>query len=288
VGESGCGKSVTALSILRLIYDPPGRIDSGKVMFEDRNLLELSEEDIRVIRGNRISMIFQEPISSLNAVYTVGNQIGEAISAHLSISREERKHRIIDLLKRVNIPAPETRLNSYPHELSGGMCQRIMIAMALACNPTILIADEPTTALDVTIQAGILDLLSELRETIGMSVLFISHDLGVVAEITDEVYVMYAGKIVEHSMVKELFENPLHPYTIGLLNSIPGLDKRKKKLDPIPGSIPSPLDYPASCRFQDRCTFVIDKCKKLEPPLEEITKNHYSACFRARDLRADI
>jgi oligopeptide/dipeptide ABC transporter ATP-binding protein len=287
VGESGCGKTVTALSIMRLIPEPPGRIDGGEVVFDGANLLKFSERDIRAIRGNRISMIFQEPLSSLNPVFTVGEQIGEAIRTHLRVSKKEEINRVIELLRLVGIPSPESRMKSYPHELSGGMCQRVMIAMALSCNPELLIADEPTTALDVTIQAGILELINQLREKIGMSVFLITHDLGIVAEVADEVYVMYAGKIVEHSSTINLFASPRHPYTVGLMNSIPGLHKRGEKLRAIPGVIPSPKDFPKGCRFQDRCPLVVDKCRISEPPLMNVN-GHLSACFRADEVTFEI
>jgi oligopeptide/dipeptide ABC transporter ATP-binding protein len=284
VGESGCGKTVTALSVMRLIPDPPGRITGGEITFDGVNLLELSERDIRTLRGNRISMIFQEPISSLNPVFPVGDQIGETIRTHLKLSKKEERERVIELLRLVGIPAPEKRLNSYPHELSGGMCQRVMIAMALACHPQLLIADEPTTALDVTIQAGILELIEELKQKIGMSVLLITHDLGIVAEVADYVYVMYAGKIVEHASAIDLFDSPSHPYTIGLMSSVPSLNDQKEKLSAIPGTIPSPNEYPPACRFQDRCPYVINKCRIDEPPLRQVDKMHYAACFRSEEL----
>ncbi len=284
VGESGCGKTVTALSIMRLIPDPPGKITGGVIKFDGINLLELSESDIRALRGNRISMIFQEPVSSLNPVFPVGDQIGEAIRTHLNVSKKSERQRVIELLRLVGIPAPEKRLDSYPHELSGGMCQRVMIAMALACHPQLLIADEPTTALDVTIQAGILELINELKEKMGMSVLLITHDLGIVAEVADFVYVMYAGKIVEHASVVDLFDSPSHPYTIGLINSIPTLNDHKHELNAIPGRIPSPNELPSGCRFQDRCQYVLDKCRVNEPPLERVGKMHSAACFRSEEL----
>jgi len=287
VGESGCGKTVTALSIMRLIPEPPGKIDDGEVIFDDMNLLKLSERDIRAIRGNRISMIFQEPLSSLNPVFPVGDQIGEAIRTHLRVSKKEERERVLELLRLVGIPSPKERVNNYPHELSGGMCQRVMIAMALACNPELLIADEPTTALDVTIQAGILELINELREKMGMSVFLITHDLGIVAEVADEVYVMYAGKIVEHASTTNLFESPQHPYTVGLMNSIPGLHEKREKLSAIPGVIPSPQDFPTGCRFQDRCPLVIEKCRMSEPPLRSVN-GHLSACFRAEEVSFGI
>jgi oligopeptide/dipeptide ABC transporter ATP-binding protein len=240
---------------------------------------------MRALRGNRISMIFQEPISSLNPVFTVGDQIGEALRTHLRISKKEEKERVIELLRLVGIPAPEKRIKNYPHELSGGMSQRVMIAMALACNPEVLIADEPTTALDVTIQAGILELIDELRVKMGMAVLLITHDLGIIAEVADSVYVMYAGKVVEHAVTRELFKNPKHPYTVGLLNSIPDMRERKEKLDAIPGVVPSPGSFPPGCRFQDRCPLAIDRCRREEPPLSEHAPGHWSACFGADDVR---
>jgi peptide/nickel transport system ATP-binding protein/oligopeptide transport system ATP-binding protein len=285
VGESGCGKTVTALSIMRLIPEPPGRIEGGEIIFDGADILHASDRDMRALRGNRISMIFQEPISSLNPVFTVGDQIGEALRTHLRISKKEEKERVIELLRLVGIPAPEKRIKNNPHELSGGMSQRVMIAMALACNPEVLIADEPTTALDVTIQAGILELIDELRVKMGMAVLLITHDLGIIAEVADSVYVMYAGKVVEHAVTRELFKNPKHPYTVGLLNSIPDMRERKEKLDAIPGVVPSPGSFPPGCRFQDRCPLAIDRCRREEPPLSEHAPGHWSACFRADDVR---
>ncbi|MEW6143845.1 MAG: ABC transporter ATP-binding protein [Thermodesulfobacteriota bacterium] len=285
VGESGCGKTVTALSVMRLIPEPPGRIEGGEIIFDGADILHSSDRDMRALRGNRISMIFQEPISSLNPVFTVGDQIGEALRTHLRISKKEEKERVIELLRLVGIPAPEKRIKNYPHELSGGMSQRVMIAMALACNPEVLIADEPTTALDVTIQAGILELINELRAKMGMAVLLITHDLGIIAEVADTVYVMYAGKVVEHAVTRELFKNPKHPYTVGLLNSIPDMRESKEKLDAIPGVVPSPGSFPPGCRFQDRCPLVIDKCRRDEPPLAEHASGHRSACWRADDVR---
>ena len=284
VGESGCGKTVTALSIMRLIPEPPGRVDDGEIIFDGADLLKLSERDMRAIRGNRISMIFQEPISSLNPVFSIGEQIGEAIRTHLKVSKREERERVLELLRLVKIPEPHKRLNSYPHELSGGMCQRVMIAMALSCNPELLIADEPTTALDVTIQASILELISELKEKIGMSILLITHDLGIISEVADKVYVMYAGKIVEEAPVINLFKNPRHPYTVGLMNSVPSLHSRKERLRAIPGIVPGYKDLPIGCRFQDRCPMVIDKCRISEPPLRQIEDGHVSACFRAEEV----
>ncbi len=284
VGESGCGKTVTALSVMRLIPEPPGRIDGGEILFDGANILDYTERDMRALRGNRISMIFQEPISSLNPVFTVGDQVGEALRTHLNISRKEEKERVVALLRLVGIPDPESRVKNYPHELSGGMSQRVMIAMALACGPEVLIADEPTTALDVTIQAGILELIDDIRVKMGMAVLLITHDLGIIAEVADTVYVMYAGKVVEHAVTMELFKNPKHPYTVGLLNSIPDLRESKARLDAIPGTVPSPDSFPVGCRFQDRCPLVIDKCRREEPPLAERAREHYSACWRADEV----
>lgn len=285
VGESGCGKTVTALSTMRLIPEPPGKIDDGEIIFDGANLLDYSDNDMRSIRGNRISMIFQEPISSLNPVFTVGDQIGEALSTHLNLSRQEQRERVIELLTLVGIPSPERRINNYPHEMSGGMSQRVMIAMALACNPEVLIADEPTTALDVTIQAGILDLINDLRVKMGMAVLLITHDLGIIAEVADEVYVMYAGKVVEHGNTTDIFREPRHPYTVGLLNSVPGLQQNKEMLNAIPGVVPSPDNFPDGCRFQDRCPLVIDKCRTQEPLLEQVSTNHTSACWRREEVK---
>jgi len=287
VGESGCGKTVTALSVMRLIPDPPGKIDAGEVIFDGADLLKYADRDMRSIRGNRISMIFQEPISALNPVFTVGDQIGEALRTHLNISRKEEKERVIELLKLVGIPAPERRMNNYPHEMSGGMSQRVMIAMALACSPEVLIADEPTTALDVTIQAGILRLIDDLRARLGMAVLLITHDLGIIAEVADEVYVMYAGKVVEQGFTTDIFKEPHHPYTVGLLNSVPDLHENKEMLNAIPGVVPSPDNFPIGCRFQDRCPLVIDKCRANEPPLEEIGNGHKAACWRATEVKQE-
>ena len=284
VGESGCGKTLTALSAIGLLPIPPGVIDSGEVIFDNANLLELEENELRKYRGNRISMIFQEPISSLNPVYTVGDQIGEVIRTHTESSKEEEKARVIELLDLVEIPSPETRYKSYPHELSGGMCQRVMIAMALACNPELLIADEPTTALDVTIQAGILKLIRDLRDRIGMAVMFISHDLGVISQIADEIYVLYAGKVVEYGTIDKVFSSPSHPYTQGLIKSIPSIKNRKDKLYSIKGVIPSPKEFPNGCRFNNRCEYVFDKCFDESPEFTQLTDGHYSACYKANEL----
>ncbi|NIP29831.1 MAG: ATP-binding cassette domain-containing protein [Candidatus Dadabacteria bacterium] len=284
VGESGCGKTLTALSVMGLLPIPPATINSGEVIFDNNNLLELDQNQLRGYRGNRISMIFQEPISSLNPVYTIGDQIGEVIRTHKDVTKIEEKEMVIELLNLVGIPSPETRFKSYPHEMSGGMCQRVMIAMALACKPELLIADEPTTALDVTIQAGILKLIKDLREKIGMAVLFISHDLGVISQIADEIYVLYAGKVVEKGSVNDVFSHPTHPYTIGLIKSIPNIEHRKDKLYSIPGVIPSPNDFPKGCRFNNRCEYAFDECYNSEPRLEEISGKHESACFKVKEL----
>ncbi|HEY7535681.1 MAG TPA: ABC transporter ATP-binding protein [Thermodesulfobacteriota bacterium] len=288
VGESGCGKTVTALSIMRLIPEPPGRIDYGEIIFDGENLLKISERGMRAIRGNRISMIFQEPMSSLNPVFSIGEQIGEALRTHLKLSKSAERERVLELLRLVRIPEPHKRIKNYPHELSGGMCQRVMIAMALACNPELLIADEPTTALDVTIQASILELIGELKGKIGMSVLLITHDLGIVAEVADTVYVMYAGQIVEEAPIRNLFKNPRHPYTVGLMNSIPSLHIRKERLRAIPGIVPDLKDLPIGCRFQQRCPLVMNECRISEPPLRQIDRGHFSACYRAEDVNLEV
>jgi peptide/nickel transport system ATP-binding protein/oligopeptide transport system ATP-binding protein len=291
VGESGCGKSVTSLSIMRLIQSPPGKIVGGEIMYKGRDLLKLPMSEMRSIRGNEISMIFQEPMTSLNPVFTIGNQIREAILLHQDLSRSATQEKAVEMLKLVGIPSPEKRVNDYPHQLSGGMRQRVMIAMALSCNPNILIADEPTTALDVTIQAQILDLLRDLQQRVGMGLILITHDLGVVAEVADEVMVMYAGNTVEKGSVHEIFSNPKMPYTRGLLRSIPTLSHgagKRSRLDTIPGIVPNLLRLPQGCRFQERCSFVIDQCKGAEPTLREIptlTANdsvgsHHIRCVR--------
>ncbi|WP_373048146.1 ABC transporter ATP-binding protein [Vulgatibacter sp.] len=267
VGESGCGKSVTALSVMRLIPDPPGRIVGGRIVFDGENLLEKSEAQMRRIRGKRIGMIFQEPMTSLNPVFTVGDQIGEALRLHEGMSRAQAKERAVDLLRLVGIPAPEDRVERYPHEMSGGMRQRVMIAMALACNPDLLIADEPTTALDVTIQAQILDLIRRLQAERNMAVLLITHDLGVVAETCEQVVVMYAGKVVETAPADALFAAPRHPYTAGLLRSIPGAAGAGERLQTIPGVVPSLGNLPAGCRFRARCDRAIARCAEEEPKL---------------------
>lgn len=279
VGESGCGKTLTALSVMGLLPVPPARIDSGEVLYGGENLLSLTERQLMRYRGNRISMIFQEPMSSLNPVYTIGDQVGEVIRVHEKTSRREEKRRVLELLDTVGIPSPAERYSSYPHELSGGMCQRVMIAMALACGPELLIADEPTTALDVTIQAGILSLIKKLRNEMGMAVMLISHDLGVISNVADYVYVFYAGKVVERGSVERLFSAPAHPYTAGLVNSIPGRSGGED-LRSIPGTIPSPGEFPRGCRFNNRCEYAEGECFESEPPLFPVSESHGSACFR--------
>ena len=284
VGESGCGKSVTSLSILRLVQSPPGRIEGGEILYEGRNLLDLSERRMRAIRGNRVAMIFQEPMTSLNPVFTVGFQIMEALRLHQKMNRRQARERATEMLREVGIPSPEVRIDEYPHQMSGGMKQRVMIATALACHPALLIADEPTTALDVTIQAQILRLLKRLQRERGMAVLLITHDLGVVAENADDVCVMYASKIVEKTDVCELFERPLHPYTVGLFRSIPRLGREGERLDVIPGNVPNPLEFPAGCKFHPRCSMAEDRCRTDEPALREIHPGHFSACWFAEKL----
>jgi len=287
VGESGCGKSVTALSIMRLVASP-GRIIGGEILFEERDLLKLSQEKMRAIRGDDIAMIFQDPMTSLNPVYTVGEQIAEAIRLHRKVSKREAWDQAVEGMRDVAIPAPEVRAKNYPHEMSGGMRQRVMIAMALACDPKLLIADEPTTALDVTIQAQILDLLLELREKRHLAILLITHDLGVVAETSDRVAVMYAGRIVEEASARELFSRPRHPYTEGLLRAVPRLDEssveKKKRLQTIEGVVPNPLDLPPGCRFAPRCEHALGKCRGGEIPLVDLGGQHSSRCIRANEI----
>lgn len=285
VGESGCGKSVTALSILRLIQSPPGKIAGGEILLESGNinidLLKISEEEIVDIRGRRIAMIFQEPMTALNPVFTIGNQIEETIGAHKKTGKKEGYERAVELLGLVGIPAPSRRYESYPHELSGGMRQRVMIAMALALNPEILIADEPTTALDVTIQAQILELIKELQEKLGMALILITHDMGIVAQTVKKVAVMYCGKIVEMAKTEELFNNPLHPYTIGLLRAIPPIEKRKDgvRLPVIPGRVPDLIDLPKGCLFGERCGKKLEDCSKSVPDLVEVETGHRVRCL---------
>lgn len=283
VGESGCGKTVTALSLMRLL-NGNGRIVGGDIIFAGRNLLALSEEEMRSLRGEKIAMIFQEPMTALNPVFTVGYQIGEVLEVHRGASRKEARAQAIEMLRLVEIPEPERRVDAYPHQLSGGMRQRVMIAMALICRPQLLIADEPTTALDVTIQAQILDLLGHLQQQFGMAVLFVTHDLGVVAERARRVAVMYAGRIVEQAPADELFLRPLHPYTRGLLRSTPKLGQRLRRLEAIPGSVPNPLALPSGCRFRDRCGYAIARCADVDPLLAAVNESHRVACIRAEEF----
>lgn len=282
VGESGCGKSVTAHSIMRLIPQPPGKIIGGKILFDGQDLVKNTEKQMRKIRGNRISMVFQEPMTSLNPVFTVGDQVSEVIELHTNISKKELKNRVIEMFKLVGIPDPEKRPHEYPHQMSGGMRQRVMIAMALACNPRLMIADEPTTALDVTIQAQILDLMNRLKAETGAAILFITHDLGVIAQMAQMVAVMYAGKIVEYTDVKTLFANPKHPYTIGLMESIPVLGKNMEmdRLQTIKGSVPSLFDLPRGCYFSNRCPDVFKDCMTTSPQICNISENHYVRCLK--------
>ncbi|OLS35421.1 ABC transporter ATP-binding protein [Bacillus sp. MRMR6] len=278
VGESGSGKTITSMSLMQLL-PPSGKIASGEIIFRDVDLVKLTRKEINRFRGKAISMIFQDPMSALDPVYTCGSQITEAIQIHKKISKGEAKNRAIQLLKQVGIPHPETIFDAYPHELSGGMCQRVMIAMALSCNPELLIADEPTTALDVTVQARILDLLNKIKKEFNMGILLITHDLGVVAEMADRVAVMYAGQIVEETDVHTLFKNPKHPYTKGLIKSVPPLHHQNKTLYSIPGSVPSISSMPNGCRFHPRCSFATDLCVQKEPELQEIKSQHKVKCW---------
>jgi oligopeptide/dipeptide ABC transporter ATP-binding protein len=287
VGESGCGKSITALTVMRLL-SRPGRAVAGRVMFNGRNLLELSDEEMEDVRGNDIAMIFQEPMTSLNPVFRVGDQIGEALERHLGISREEAHDRVVELFGTVGIPSPQQRVREFPHQMSGGMRQRVMIAMALACRPKLLIADEPTTALDVTIQAQILELIKELKRTQNMAVIMITHDLGVIAEVAQNVAVMYAGKIVERAPVEELFASPLHPYTQGLLGSIPSPDKLGRRLDVIRGVVPHPLNLPPGCTFAPRCPHRMEVCDTAFPVLDPTGPNHDVACYLHTDRKGEV
>jgi oligopeptide transport system ATP-binding protein len=280
VGESGSGKSVGVMSLMRLIPTPPGKISGGEVLFEGRDLLKISDDEMRSIRGNKIAMIFQDPMTSLNPVLTVGRQISEALELHLGMDKKQARTRTIELLQMVGIPSAADRIGNYPHQFSGGMRQRVMIAMGLSCNPQLLIADEPTTALDVTIQAQIISLVKRLRDEIGMAIIWITHDLGVVAGLADRVMVMYAGRIVEESPVKELYKNPRHPYTLGLLGSIPRLDEeRPEKLASIEGLPPDLVDYPKGCPFYARCRYRLDRCLEAPPPLEPVGVGHKAACY---------
>src|SRR6266478_4480844 len=285
VGESGCGKSITALSIMRLIA-PPGKIVGGEISFDGKNLLKLSDSEMRAIRGDDIAMIFQDPMTSLNPVFTVGEQIAEALRLHRKLSRKAARAAAIAAMREVSIPDPARRIDDYPHQLSGGMRQRVMIAMALACDPKLLIADEPTTALDVTIQAQILDLLQDMKSRLGMSIMLITHAMGVVAEVAQRVVVMYAGKVVEEASVEQLFANPRHPYTQGLIRSIPRLDLaaiRKTRLQTIAGTVPKLIAPPPGCRFAARCSFASDECRLAQPALRELEPGHKVACIHAEE-----
>ncbi|HCK11903.1 MAG TPA: peptide ABC transporter ATP-binding protein [Candidatus Latescibacteria bacterium] len=286
VGESGCGKSVTSLSVMRLVPEPPGKTVGGEIRYRGQDLVQISDDDMRKVRGNDIAMIFQEPMTSLNPVFTCGYQIDEAVILHQGLNPTQAREKTVEMLKLVGIPDPEQRANEYPHQLSGGMRQRVMIAMALSCNPDVLIADEPTTALDVTIQAQILELLEKLQTELGMAVLMITHDLGVIAEVADRVAVMYAGKVVEMSEVNRIFKTPRHPYTIGLLESIPKLNEQKETLSVIPGTVPEATRFPVGCRFAPRCSQADDVCLREEPPLlaieeDEVAGTHQVACWFA-------
>jgi peptide/nickel transport system ATP-binding protein len=281
VGESGCGKTVTAMTVMKLIAMPPGKIVAGQIRWQGRDLVPLDAEGMRAIRAKEIGIVFQEPMTSLNPVYTVGEQIAESLRLHEGLSKRAAIERAVEMLKLVHIPNPQRRVNDYPHQFSGGMRQRVMIAMALACGPKLLIADEPTTALDVTIQAQILDLLNEMKERLGMAVMLITHAMGVVAETAQRVVVMYAGKVVEEAPVIELFGNPRHPYTQGLIRSIPRLDLaavKKERLEAIPGTVPSLLHPPPGCRFAARCRYAMPQCTEAEPPLREVAPGHKVAC----------
>lgn len=285
VGESGCGKSVTALSLMRLVTNPPGKIIEGKILFKGCDLLQLPQDEMRKIRGNQISMIFQEPMTSLSPVSRVGDQIAEAMVIHQHLSKKEALERSIELLRLVEIPSPEIRVKEYPHQMSGGMRQRVMIAMALSCNPEMMIADEPTTALDVTTQAQILELMQRLKEEKGLTIMLITHNLGIIAENSNKVLVMYAGKIVEKADVNGLFLNPLHPYTKGLLKSIVRMDKRSQKkgrLDAIRGIVPNLLNLGPGCRFHERCDFSLQKCQQVEPELVTVDHGHMVSCWNYR------
>jgi len=281
VGESGCGKSVTALSIMGLVPQPPGRIAGGEIRFEGEDLLKLPVARLRNLRGDKLSMIFQEPMSSLNPAFPAGEQVAEVLLRHRGLSKREARKQAIEMLHRVRIPSPERRADEYPHQLSGGMRQRVMIAMALACNPKLLIADEPTTALDVTIQAQILELMRTLRAELGTAIILITHDLGVIAELADDVIVMYAGQVIERCAVARVFSEPQHPYTIGLLGSIPRLHLEQERLNAIEGFVPDAANLPSGCRFHPRCPFAVDKCRQETPPLMEITPGHHAACWLA-------
>ncbi len=286
VGESGCGKSVSVLSVMRLIPQPPGKITTGQVIFQGRDLLKVDDEEIRSVRGNKIAMVFQDPMTSLNPVLTINTQISEALELHLGMTKEQARKRTIERLKMVGIPEAEGRIDDYPHQFSGGMRQRVMIAMALSCSPQLLIADEPTTALDVTIQAQIVDIVKRLKRELGMAVIWITHDLGVIAGLADRINVMYAGFVIETAQVKELFANPLHPYTLGLLGSIPRLDAaRKSKLTPIEGLPPDLIQMPKGCPFYPRCKFRTEKCLTENPPLDTVALRHATACWHWQEVQ---
>ena len=287
VGESGCGKSVSALSVMRLIPDPPGKIIDGEILLDGEDILKIGMEDMREVRGAKIAMVFQEPMTSLNPVLTVERQLTETLQLHMGMSKVESQRESVNLLTRVGIPDPETRIKQYPHQFSGGMRQRVMIAMALSCNPRLIIADEPTTALDVTIQAQILDLMKSLTTEFGVALIVITHNLGVVARYADRVNIMYAGKVIERGEAREIYANPRHPYTVGLLRSVPRLDlPRRAKLDPIEGQPPDLINLPPGCAFRERCRWAIDKCATDTPELVETSGGHLSACFRADELGA--
>ena len=286
VGESGSGKSVTSLSILRLVASPPGRIVGGSIRFRGRELLGLGEAELRAVRGREIAMVFQEPMSSLNPVHTCGAQIAEVLELHEGLGREAAHARAVEMLARVGLASPEQRAREYPHQLSGGMRQRVMIAMALACRPAVLIADEPTTALDVTVQAQILELIARLRREFGMAVLLVTHDLGVVAEAADRVAVMYAGQVVEQAGVRELFRAPAHPYTAGLLASLPRLGERRERLRVVPGQVPDPARFPAGCRFHPRCPIAVERCRTAAPELVAQAPGREVRCWRAEEIAA--
>ena len=281
VGESGCGKSVTSLSIMGLLPKGQGRIAGGSIKFDGADLVQLPEAAMRALRGDRIAMIFQEPMTSLNPAFTIGDQLIEAIRCHRDLSQAAARQHAIEMLRKVRIPSPEQRMDAYPHKLSGGMRQRVMIAMALACEPQLLIADEPTTALDVTIQAQVLDLMRSLRADTGAAIMLITHDLGVIAELADEVVVMYAGRVVERASVERLFAEPQHPYTIGLLGSIPKLHLKQSRLAAIEGQVPTPTTVLAGCRFAPRCPFAEARCEAAAPPLTELVAGHFAACWKA-------
>ena len=281
VGESGCGKSVTSLSIMGLLPKGQGRISAGSVVFEGRDLATLKPEEMRSLRGNRMAMIFQEPMTSLNPAFTIGQQLMEGIRCHQNVTAEQAREHAIEMLRLVRIPSPEQRIDEYPHKLSGGMRQRVMIAMALSCRPKLLIADEPTTALDVTIQAQVLDLMRSLREETGTAIVLITHDLGVIAELADDVVVMYAGRVVERAPVAQLFAMPQHPYTIGLLGSIPKMHGEQDRLNAIEGQVPTPMSQTSGCRFAPRCPFAVAQCQVDVPLLREVAAGHEAACWRA-------